>query len=102
MPRVRRHIAFLFVFLLVFISLPKELIHHCQRDHVAAQHSQNHDDEGKCAICDFQFSPTEPTPNPACLAISSTSVALSSCVLFATIVVSKDVVNNKAPPCFCA
>lgn len=56
MFKKRTYLAFLLLFAIGFVAMPRHLVHHCE--HKAEAHHEGHHesiDQASCEICDFQF-----------------------------------------------
>lgn len=98
MQKLRRTISFLYLFLLVFISIPKEFVHHCEVSHAHELTTNTENISAKCAVCDFDFYQNLPcqtctVERPVVFYLPQINEIISDVLSYHPVFIS-----NKAPP----
>lgn len=100
MQKLQKGIAFLFLFLLIFISVPRDFVHHCEAVHTQKASLPAAEFSSKCEVCNFELiqhntAASISVPAPVIFIIPRVHINVPHLPTARFIFIS-----NKAPPAF--
>jgi hypothetical protein len=99
----RKNIAFLFLLLLVGISLPKAWVHQCKQSievnsDLADHNEDSHQEQSHCDVCDFEFGTLQVTTFEPLFGSANLLTTFYKNILVETELANAVILLNKAPP----